>query len=175
MKIPNSSKRQEPVTGKRLLTALVGGLIGLIPILLMLTAGQVLDGLDVSSPTLYLLPGLVLVSGVIVGAALGWRMHHRFVDHTTAVAVTGLATVFVIVGWQIALLDSEDERFHPIHDSRDCREVYELLGATEILDLPDDLSPNEIDGLEEKLAEFEKQSPNDPVCHRLREDLEAQQ
>lgn len=173
---PSREKKTGSGTGKRLLTTLVGGLMGLIPILVLLTVARMI-GLDESSPVMYFLPGLVLLGGIITGAAVGWRMHHRFADRPAAVAVTGLVTVLMVAGWQVALSGSADETFDPILDARDCREVYEFLGATdraEILGLPDDLSPTEIQTLEERLAEFEEESPNDPVCDRLHEDLEAQ-
>lgn len=160
-------------TGRRLLTTLVGGLIGLIPIVLLLTVAR-FTGLDESSPIMYFLPGFVLLGGIIAGAAVGWRMHYRFADHPMAVAVAGLVTVLMIVGWQVALFDSGDETFDPIGDARNCREVYQkLTGATD-RGLPDDLSDSEIHTIEEKLVRFEEESPNDPFCQRLRDDLEAQ-
>lgn len=179
--------------GQRLVTTLVGGLMGLIPILLFLTVARIF-GLDESSPVMYFVPSLILLGGIITGAAIGWKMHHRFSGHPLALGATGLATVLVVVGWQLALIASGEESFDPIVEARSCREVYELLGAiespaaidevgdveelldsAEIVGLPDDLSPIEIDRLARRVSELEEQSPNDPVCDRLREELEALQ
>lgn len=156
----------------RLLTALTGGLLGALPGLLLYTAGVwITDGGDGMIP--FGLGGLALIAvGVVAGLVLGWRTHGRFANQGIAVGATGLAAVLAIVGLTAF---SNAEMSSP--DARDCLEVYEMLGATretpEIRGIPP-LTPSQTEWAEQQLARLEEESPNDPFCDRLREDLEAQ-
>lgn len=155
----------------RLLTALTGGLLGVMPGLLLIALGTAITGGgDGMIP--FGLGGLALIAvGVVAGAVLGWRLHSRFANQGIAVAVTGLAAVLAIVGLSAF---TNAEMASP--EARGCFEVYEILGATdraEIQELPP-LTPTQTEWAEQQLARFEEESPNDPVCDMLREDLEAQ-
>jgi len=156
----------------RFLAALIGGLVGVLPGLLLIALGQMLtDGGDGMIP--FGMGGVALsVLGAIAGVVVGWRNHGWFTSHLIVSIAGGLVSVALIAAVAMAVGGPPD----PILDARDCVEVYELLGATgpqgEILDLPL-LSDSDLSNLAEKLDAFGADD-SDEVCRRLRSDLEAQ-
>jgi len=156
----------------RFFATLIGGLVGVIPGLLVIVLGQLLTGGgDGMIP--FGIGGAALVAvGAIAGVVVGWRNQSWFSSHLIVSIVGSLVSVALIAGVWIAFGGPPD----PILDARDCGEVYELLGATgpqgEILDLPL-LSDSDQSNLAEKLDAFGADE-SDEVCKRLRSDLEAQ-
>ena len=156
----------------RLISTLTGGLLGALPgLVLYATGAWITDGGDGMIP--FGLGGLALVAiGGVIGLFRGWKMHHRFAGRAGAVVATGLAALLAIVGLT-AFSNAEMSSF----DARGCFEVYELLGATdraEIQELPT-LTPTQTEWAEQQLSRLAEETPNDPLCDRLREDLEAQE
>lgn len=158
----------------RLLTALTFGLLGVLPGLVVLATGAMItnggDGM-----VEFGLAGLALIAiGAVFGLVVGWRRHDRYADRGIAMAFTSLAVGLTILA--LSALTNAQLEPDPILDARDCLEIYELLGSGELAgtrELPF-LTPSEAEQLEEKLDQFEEGSPNDPLCQRLRDDLEAQ-
>lgn len=156
----------------RFFATLIGGLLGVIPGLILIVLGQLLTGGgDGMIP--FGMGGTALVAvGAIAGVVVGWRNQGWFSSHLVVSIVGGLVSVALIANVWIAVGGPPD----PILDARDCGEVYELLGATgpqgEILDLPL-LSDPDLSNLAEMLDAFGADD-SDEVCKRLRSDLEAQ-
>lgn len=157
----------------RFLATLIGGLLGVLPGLLLIGFGLVVTGGgDGMIP--YGMGGAALILvGVIAGGVVGWRGQSWIAAHLLlSVSGTLVATAVIVVVW-VAASGPPD----PILSARDCREVYELLGATgpqgEILDLPP-LSEGEQLNLSETLDAFGTEANTDEVCLQLRADLETQ-
>lgn len=157
----------------RFLSTLIGGLIGVLPGLLLIALGLGLTGGgDGMIP--YGIGGIaVVLVGMIVGGVAGWRSPGWLASYPWSSAIGGLAVTAAIVGIWVAASGPPDPTLH----AHDCFEVYELLGATgaqgEILDLPP-LSEQELLNLSATLEGFGAEADTDEVCEQLREDLDAQ-
>lgn len=149
---------------------LAGALIGAMPGLVLWAIGLIVTGGgDGMIP--FGMGGVTLtLIGLIGGFAWGSRPDSWPVRNSGIGAVTGSAGVLVLVGGLIALGGGQRD---PALDARDCREFYELHGATgplgELQDLPA-ISEDQIEGA----YLIVEQDPTDEACVELERDLDAQ-
>lgn len=152
---------------------LVGGLLGVLPGLLLVVLGQsVTSGGD--GMIGYGMGGVALmVVGVVAGAVWGWRNHEWFSSHLFVSMLGGLVSAVAIVVVWVAVSGSPD----PILIADNCVDVYHRLGLPEEetvdLVLPS-LTDDQIEKLDRRLPQLARSSDGDEGCRQLRAALEAQ-
>lgn len=155
------------------LATVVGGLVGVLPGLLLIALGQLVTG-GGDGMIGFGMGGVgLIVIGAVGGALRGWRNQAWFSSHLLVSVLGGLASAAVVVFVWVAVSGPPD----PILIADDCEDVYHRLGLPEEervnLVLPP-LSNDQIESLDARLPQLEQTSDNDEVCRQLRADLDEQ-